>query len=254
MSADGWVTLEKGWGVDALGQDNVDHWLVRAGIALSVQEACRIWQRELPRGSALLDVGCGRQPYRPWIEQCGLTYHGIDRYVEGCASDASTTRAWDITRIPWPFDDMSFDAVLCTEVLEHVPDPFVLVEECARICRPGSLLILTAPFVWPEHEAPYDYHRFTRYGLKAIVERCGFKTEALWARGNWSETIAQLLGFASIHHARGWRAQAARSLIKPIRALVSCLDPAQNDPQFALPLGFSLVARRVRRTDAGEAR
>jgi len=74
----------------------------------------------------------------------------------------------------FPFDDASFDAVLCNQVLEHVFTPDAFLKEIARVLRPRGRLLLTVPFVWDEHEQPYDYARYSSFGLSALLERSGF--------------------------------------------------------------------------------
>jgi SAM-dependent methyltransferase len=67
--------------------------------------------------------------------------------------------------------DDSFDVVLCTEVLEHLPEPQRAVDEMFRVLRPGGLLLLTTRFIFPIHDAPHDYFRFTKYGLRYLLRR-----------------------------------------------------------------------------------
>ena len=65
----------------------------------------------------------------------------------------------------------SFDIVLCTEMLEHVPEPQRAVDEMWRVLKPGGLLLLTTRFLFPIHDAPHDYFRFTKYGLRHLLRR-----------------------------------------------------------------------------------
>lgn len=241
MPHHGWPPLTPGWGEERAGTSNFDHAVVRAGIARTVREACTRWREELAPGSRLLDVGCGCQPYRPWIEHAGLRYSGIDREPEP-ETPCDSTVAWDLTSAPWPYPDARFDALLCTELLEHVPDPGGVLRECARVCRPGALMVLTAPFVWPEHEAPHDFHRFTRYGLAALAEGAGFRVEAVHPRGGWGPTLGQLAGFWAVHGAPTPRGRLVRILA---RLLVAALDRPEEPSPHPLPLGFSLFARRA---------
>lgn len=67
-----------------------------------------------------------------------------------------------------PFADATYNTILCTEVLEHIPDPQKAVDEMYRVLKPGGTLILTTRFLFPVHDAPGDYWRFTPYGLQAL--------------------------------------------------------------------------------------
>lgn len=69
-----------------------------------------------------------------------------------------------------PFDDNSFSFILCTEVFEHLHSPWIVVEEMQRVLKPGGKLILTTRFVYPIHDAPHDYYRYTKYGLQRLFQ------------------------------------------------------------------------------------
>ena len=67
--------------------------------------------------------------------------------------------------------DASFPVVLCTEVLEHLPEPQRAIDEMYRVLEPGGTLLLTTRFLFPIHDAPHDYFRFTKYGLRHLLRR-----------------------------------------------------------------------------------
>jgi SAM-dependent methyltransferase len=233
-----------GWGIELLTPNNIAYCLVRRGIARVVLEACDRWKQELPRGGRLLDVGCGSQPYRPWIERGGLSYVGVD-WPSSPSQASSDTVQWDLTTTPWPFEDASFDAILCTEVLEHYPDPPRLVAECARVCRPGTLLVFTAPLAWPEHLEPYDYYRFTQYGLRRLFDGGCYSVEKITPRGGWHTALGQLIGFWATHaFPTSWN-YVPRVLSWPVVAMLEWLDTkTKRQPELLLTLGFTVFARR----------
>lgn len=70
-----------------------------------------------------------------------------------------------------PFTEASFEVVLCTEVLEHLPEPQRAIDEMFRVLIPGGRLLLTTRFLFPIHDAPHDYFRFTKYGLRYLLRR-----------------------------------------------------------------------------------
>jgi SAM-dependent methyltransferase len=76
-----------------------------------------------------------------------------------------------------PKPDGFFDAIICNAVLEHVANPDEIMDEFARVCRPGGALYLGVPFLQPEHKDPTDYQRYTADGLKLLAERHGFIVE-----------------------------------------------------------------------------
>lgn len=92
-----------------------------------------------------------------------------------------------------PFASNSFQQIICSEVLEHLIYPQKAVGEMYRVLEEKGRLILTTPFVYPIHEAPNDYHRFTMYGLKELFSDSGFKVEQIKALYNEEQTLAILI-------------------------------------------------------------
>lgn len=122
----------------------------------------------------LLDVGCGTKPYRALFT--------VDEYL-GLDIDSETTRRQGTADVlydghAFPFEAGHFDAVLCNQVLEHVFNPDEFLAEICRVLAPGGKLLLTVPFVWDEHEQPWDYARYTSFGLRAILARHGMVVQS----------------------------------------------------------------------------
>lgn len=119
----------------------------------------------------LLDVGCGSKPYRSlFTVEC---YIGLDIDSEISRQRGIADKLYDGNSFPFP--DGSFDSALCNQVLEHVFNPDEFLGEIARVLKPGGKLLLTVPFVWDEHEQPFDYARYSSFGLRALLEKQGFK-------------------------------------------------------------------------------
>jgi SAM-dependent methyltransferase len=74
-----------------------------------------------------------------------------------------------------PVETSSYDGILSTQTLEHVPNPDIIVSEWARVLKEGGMLLITMPFMWPEHEMPYDYQRYSSGGLRLLLEKSGFE-------------------------------------------------------------------------------
>ena len=133
---------------------------------------------------ALLDLGCGAQPYRGWLGD-GVVYTGADITTENGA---------DVLLVPGdalPFPDASFDAVLCTQVMEHVEDSPQFAQEVARVLRPGGKAVVSAPFIFNQHGAPHDYRRFTQYGIARMLPGC--EVERTCLQGGIGSSLAILL-------------------------------------------------------------
>jgi SAM-dependent methyltransferase len=119
----------------------------------------------------LLDVGCGSEPYRALFTVD--TYIGLDIDSDASRQRGIADQLYDGGS--FPFSDGAFDSALCNQVLEHVFNPNVFLGEIFRILNPGGRLLMTVPFVWDEHEQPYDFARYSSFGLRAILEKQGFK-------------------------------------------------------------------------------
>jgi SAM-dependent methyltransferase len=157
----------------------------------------------------LLDLGCGNQPFRPWYAPLVKEVVAVD------AVPGPGVLQVDLAR-PLPFAGASFDTVLCTQVLEHVESPELAVAEIARVLRPGGHALVTVPFLYPTHEAPYDFQRFTHHGLAGLVRRAGLEVRTLDAQGGPGLLVA--------HYAVLSVAQALRALARALGPLGRLVD------------------------------
>jgi SAM-dependent methyltransferase len=122
-------------------------------------------------GGITLDVGCGSKPYKNLFSS--EKYIGMDIRISGHDNTSADIDVYyDGTTIP--FQDASIDSIVCFEVLEHVFNPEVFMSEINRVLKKGGTAIFTVPFIWDEHEQPYDYARYSSFGLRHIFNRSGF--------------------------------------------------------------------------------
>ncbi len=119
----------------------------------------------------LLDVGCGTKPYEPYI----AVNHYVGLEIDSERSRMTSKAEFFYDGKTFPFKNEEFDSVLANEVFEHVFNPTEFLTEVNRVLKMDGKLLLTVPFVWDEHEQPYDYARYTSFGLKYILERHGFE-------------------------------------------------------------------------------
>jgi SAM-dependent methyltransferase len=118
----------------------------------------------------VLDVGCGCKPYRA-LFSVG-EYVGLE--IDTPLNRASKRADFFYDGQSFPFPDQSFDGVVCNQVLEHVFDPAPFLREIRRILRPGGRMLLSVPFIWDEHEQPWDYARYSSFGLRHLLKVTGF--------------------------------------------------------------------------------
>jgi len=138
-------------------------------------------KKELPQLTGkVLDIGCGQSPYRYLLNKSETEYKGID-VAEASSFDYINN---DITLFDGeqiPFKDTTFDAIICTEVLEHVYNYQTLVDEMYRVCKPNAKLIITIPFSARYHYIPYDFFRYTPSALEKIFSK--FSKVEITSRG-----------------------------------------------------------------------
>jgi SAM-dependent methyltransferase len=138
----------------------------------------------------LLDFGCGAKPYRLLFTNAS-EYIGVDIENEGHDHRGEQIDVYyDGNHLP--FGDASFDAILTSEVLEHVPEINECLRELYRVLKPGGRILITVPFVWQEHELPFDFRRFSVTGIKKLLTDNGFKILVEERTGNFLEVVIQL--------------------------------------------------------------
>lgn len=140
----------------------------------------------------LLDYGCGGQPYKLIFEPYITKYIGADVIAAGgIVLDIELEVSGQV-----PLSNGSVDTILSTQVLEHVYDFQSYLADCARLLRPLGRIIISVPMHWRHHEVPYDYWRFTKYGLKTSLQSAGFGVLDLRPCGG----VYSLLGQVFLDH------------------------------------------------------
>lgn len=120
----------------------------------------------------LLDFGCGRKPYKDLFSVA--KYVGLDIEQEGHDhTDEPVDVFYDGKVIP--FENNHFDSCFSCQVFEHVFELDASLQEIRRVMKPGGKALFLVPFVWDEHEVPYDFARYSSFGLKYILEKNGFR-------------------------------------------------------------------------------
>ncbi len=167
----------------------LDIYLIRTSILKAINEYLGLFS------GSLLDIGCGKMPYKAYLFKHSKikTYIGLDiesalEYDKGVKPDIT----WN--GISMPFDANSFDCAFGTEVLEHCPEPELILKEVYRILKPGGTFFFTVPFLWNLHEVPHDEYRYTPFSMKRHLKNAGFNDIEIKATGGWHASMAQMLG------------------------------------------------------------
>src|ERR1039458_6992446 len=190
----------------------------------------------LPPGTRLLDAGAGECAYKRFFS--GARYLSVDAAIGNPSWNYHNLDCISaLDRLP--FQEQSFDAVLCTQTLEHLEWPRESVQELFRVLKPGGTLYLTAPMAHHEHQAPHDFFRYTSYGLESICRKAGFTTVQITPFcGTFTRLAYQVARVLSVFPTRAL-------LLLPIRLLqqlllgLDCLDRKRD-----YPLGWGVTAQK----------
>lgn len=197
---------------------------------------------------SILDIGCGSKPYLELFES-NKPYIGIDVQISGHDHTNSLIDIYYDGKY-LPFNDSSFANVVMFEVLEHVDNPNLILEEIHRVLEPNGKLILTVPFLWPEHEMPYDNQRYTSTKLPSLLKGKGLEPLTVVKICAGSEAIAQLF----IEYIRDciptkkiiqYTAQVL--IISPMTIVLLCLSKLlPNNKKFFL--GIGIIAKKTEKS------
>jgi len=153
-------------------------WFVNSS-RVHLRKQVRTFSRGTKRGMMVLDAGAGKSPYRGLFKHA--TYEAAD-FAKLPSKYAPLDYVCDMTDIP--VEDGRFDRVLFNQVLEHLPEPGLALAELNRVLKPGGRIFCSAPLFFQEHQAPYDFYRYTQYGLKKLFGDAGFEIVRIeWLEG-----------------------------------------------------------------------
>jgi len=197
------------------------------------------------RGRDILDLGCGRQPYKQMVE--ARSYTGVDAEMAVCPDVVATG---DML----PFASGAFNGAICSEVLEHTPDPARVIAELRRVLKAGGVLYLTVPQMWYLHYEPHDYFRFTSHGLRRLLEDACFRVLRSERQGGLglflflrlTETLHRLLyRFIPPMFSAPRRARMAAVLIAPLQLLGLAVVPVVDRFSKRDAIGWAVVAEAI---------
>lgn len=198
----------------------LDHnWLIVKKCNDSIQKQVR------NLSGVVYDLGCGRRPYEKDILAKADKYVGVD--WSETFHDLRADIVSDLNK-QLPIDDRVADAVVSFQVLEHLSEPQLMLNESFRILKPNGIIFLTVPFQWWLHEQPYDYFRFTPYGLEYLFNKAGFTDLIIEPQSGFFTMLILKMNYFTRRFVCG---------PKPVRWLAKlCLVPAWYIAQLAAPI------------------
>jgi SAM-dependent methyltransferase len=231
----------------------------RYAVGLSNEATREAWIKkvlaQLPSGASLLDAGAGECPYKKYCGHLRYVSQDLAKY-DGTGAVGLQMGSWDTSKIDIvsdiadiPVPDASFDAVLCSEVLEHVSDPVPAIDELARVLKTGGALVLTAPFCSMTHFAPYHYATgFSRYFYESHLQRNGFEIVEVVENGNFFEFAAQQLRHVDVFAQRYADDDCSRMERMAAQIVLRMLERmSAKDKGSRELLNFGIFVRAVKR-------
>jgi SAM-dependent methyltransferase len=216
---------------------NARPWHRFAFILRKMGERFEVLSKDLrvPAGGRVLDYGCADAPYRGLFSD-DVDYVGAD--LPGNPVATAEIRPDGTVAV----EDASFDAVISTQVLEHVVDPSTYLSECARVLRPGGRMLLSTHGVMIYHPDPVDLWRWTGDGLERIVTEAGFEVERLEGIQSLGASGLQLLQDAVMWRLPGFLRSPFTLVMQKLIALADRL--ASDEARRMNALVFAVVARK----------
>lgn len=202
------------------------------------EDAVATLAASLPRSARVLDAGAGECRHAACFPH--QRYYGVDL--------ALGDPAWDYGRLDaiadlsaLPFRDASFEACLNIVTLEHVRQPQAVLAELARVLKPGGRLLLVVPHAWEIHQAPHDYFRYTRYGVRHLVEGSGLQPLQITPMGGYFRFLSRQL-LNGLQFFPGVLFLPAALLLAPPALAAPLLDFLDRERHFTL--GYVCTAQK----------
>lgn len=213
--------------------------------------------QEIPSGKTLLDAGAGMMRYKPYCRHLQYIAQDFGKYDPFSApTGLHENKAWDTSGvditcdiIDIPLEDGTMDAILCSEVLEHLKNPILAVKEFGRILKKGGVLLLTAPVCSLTHQAPHYYSNgFSEYWYRENLKDYGFVIEEMTPNGDYFKYLGQELFRIKDMAKKYCHKELTKEELKNIMACmktVSALSGADTASYETLCFGFMVVARKI---------
>jgi SAM-dependent methyltransferase len=209
---------------------------------------------KIPVHSRILDAGAGEQQYKRFCEHLDYVSQDFAQYdgkgdtrglQQGKWGQSDLDIISDIASIPEP--DASFDAIMCVEVFEHLPEPVKAIKEFNRLLKSGGHLIITAPFCSLTHFVPYHFYTgFSRYFYTTHLPENGFEIVELQENGNFFEYLGQemrRIPSVAYRYAGGSKCNLLESLtIKLCLSMLERFSKKDKDSNELLHFGCHIYA------------
>lgn len=166
-----------------------------------IQDINKSIAKSLPYKGRVIDLGCGTAPYKEDILKTATEYIGVD--WTGSFHEASHVNIFANLTTFLPFKSNTADTVVTFQVMEHLPEPEIFLSECYRVLKGDGQLFITVPFMWHVHEAPFDYFRYTKFGLQYLLDKNNFKNIVIRENGGFWQMWILKFNYHTYRFAKG---------------------------------------------------
>lgn len=203
-----------------------------------LDEAVARFAAELPDGARVLDAGAGEARHAPVFRR--QRYIAVDLAVGDAAWNYKHLDAVaDLAALP--LAAQSCDAAINVVTLEHLPEPGAALAEVARVLKPGARLLIVAPHEWEVHQEPHDYYRYTRHGLRYLLEGAGFEVVSVRGVGGLFRLLQRRLLAAAQITPWPWKPLGFAAFVPPALVL-PVLDTLDRECKYTP--GYIAIARK----------
>ena len=211
--------------------------------------------KQIPTGSRILDAGAGELEYKKYCSHLEYVSQDFCQYEGKGDEKGLQTEKWDTAQIDIVSDivaitekDKSFDAIMCIEVFEHIPEPVKAIKEFSRLLKKGGYLILTAPFCSLTHFAPYHFYSgYNRYFFEYHLKEAGFEIVEIITNGNYFSYLAQeirRIPYCAERYALKKVSLFTRLIIEIILFILERIEKNDKNSSEFLCFGYHVFARK----------
>lgn len=226
----------------------------------TLNESTRVnWLEEtlnkIPKGSSILDAGAGEQQFKKYCTHLKYVSQDFAQYKPNDLNSGLQMEKWDYGELDIisdiatiPVENESFNAIMCTEVFEHIINPREAIKEFSRILKRDGHLIITAPFCSLTHFAPYHFYSgFNRFFYETVLPENGFEIIEMVSNGNYFEYLAQELNripeIAKLYSQSELNQNEFRAIFE-LKELLQKLTKKDTNSSELLCFGFHIIARK----------
>jgi len=218
---------------------------------ITLRNAVKRFAASVPASVKILDAGAGLKPYERFFQHCdydSCDFANCDQFYsnidDGRRDNIAGRHTYICSLDHIPVPDSTYDFVLCTEVLEHVPSPSAVLKEMFRVLKKSGTLFVTVPQGYGIHGEPYNFFYFTRFGLDLVLKEAGFEVIQIQERGGYFYYLYDRLANAIPRIVLGYKKHMSLMMfaLSPVHIILAyilgpallILEPLDREKRFTM--------------------